>query len=324
MKEGFLFMKVLITGGAGFIGSHVCEAVLKKGHDVICVDNFNNYYDPKIKEENIAACLKNSSFTLRKTDITCFEELDHIFKEEAEIEVVIHLAARAGVRPSIENPLLYEQVNVRGTLNLLELCKKYQVRKFVFGSSSSVYGENKKVPFSESDPLPNMVSPYAVTKRAAEMLCQLYHDLHGIDMVCLRLFTVYGPRGRPEMAAYLFSQGIDQGKEIQVFGDGTTERDYTYVADIVEGIIACLGKDFGFEIINLGNSSPISLKKFVSVAEKVVGKKAIIKRLPMQNGDVTRTYADISKAKKLIGYSPQTNIEKGMKKVFEWYQKERK
>lgn len=311
-------MNLLVTGGAGFIGSHLCEALLDKGHSVVCVDNFNDYYNPKAKEKNVQRCLKSRNYTLLRKDITDFAGLGQIFKER-EFDQVVHIAAAVGVRDSIERPLLFEKVNVGGTLNLLELCNKFGVKKFIFASSSSVYGENKKIPFSESDATDNIVSPYAATKKAAEILCETYSRLYGINVTCLRFFTVYGPRGRPEMAPYKFTKIIDEEKEVPMFGDGSSKRDYTYISDIIKGIMAAVGKEFRFEVINLGNSSPVELRELVSVIEKVVGKKARIKKMPLQKGDVPLTFADVSKAKRLLGYEPKVRLEEGIKSFFEWY-----
>lgn len=310
-------MRLLITGCAGFIGSHVCEALLKRGDSVVGVDDLNDYYDVKNKEKNLAT-LKHKNFKFFKEDIRNYEELRKIFDKEKP-DKVVHIAARAGVRPSIQFPLLYQQVNVGGTLNLLDLAKDFKVKSFVFASSSSVYGNQKKTPFSETDNVDNPISPYAATKKAAELLCHTYHHLYKMKITCLRFFTVYGPRGRPDMAPYLFTDLISKGKPIHKFGDGTTQRDYTYIADIVKGVIVAIDRELDFEIINLGNNKPVMLNDFIQVIEKTTGKKAIIKEMPMQPGDVDITYADISKASKLLGYKPETSIEEGMKKFVEWY-----
>ena len=313
-------MKILVTGGAGFIGSHVCEALLARGDSVICLDNFNDYYDPKVKEENIKECLKNSSFSLIRPDITDYGELARIF-DKNKIDKIIHLAARAGVRDSLTNPFIYEQVNVKGTLNLLELAKNHDVKKFVFGSSSSVYGLNKKVPFSEGDNVDDIISIYGSTKRAAELLCKNYNQLFGLNVCCLRFFTVYGPRGRPDMAVHKFTRLINEGKEIPVFGDGHSKRDYTFVSDIVAGVLAALDKELGFEIINLGDSNSIELKYLISLIEENLGKRAKIKNMEMQPGDVPITFADISQAKRLLAYEPKVKIEEGIKRFVEWYRR---
>jgi len=301
-------MNLLITGGAGFIGSHLCEAVLEKDHSVICIDDFNDYYSPKIKEKNIEGCLKSKRFELFREDISDHNSIKKIF-ERKKIDQVIHIAARAGVRESISNPLLFEQVNVKGTLNLLQLCMEFNIKKFIFTSSSSVYGNNKKIPFSETDTTDNIISHYAATKRSAEIFCEVYSRLYGIKITCLRLFTVYGPRGRPEMAPYKFTKLIYGEKEVPIFGDGNSKRDYTYISDIIDGIVSTIDKDFKFEIINLGNSKPIELRKFISIIENTVGKKAKIKKLPHQKGDVSITFADISKAKELLNYSPKVDLD---------------
>jgi UDP-glucuronate 4-epimerase len=311
-------MAVLVTGGAGFIGSHLIEKLLSENKNIICFDNFNNYYEPKIKLSNIAGCMGNPNFVLIEGDIRDTDSLNSLFKTH-NITEVVHLAARAGVRPSLEHPMLYQDVNVKGTINLLEIVRIYGVRNFVFGSSSSVYGINSKVPFNENDKIDKPVSPYAATKRAAELLCFTYHHLYDIPITCLRFFTVYGPRQRPDMAIHKFTRLIDQGKEITMFGDGKSKRDYTYVADIIDGIVTALYNPFGFEIFNLGDSKTVELQYLVSLIEKNLDKKAIIKRLPDQPGDVPITYADISKASDLLGYQPKVSIEEGIEKFVSWF-----
>lgn len=311
-------MKILVTGGAGFIGSHTIRKLLSLHYAVVCVDNFNSYYDPKIKEHNILDFKKNKNFTLYKKDICDIGEMEKIFKKEKP-DKIIHLAARAGVRPSIENPDLYFQTNVLGTLNLLKLSVQYHCQNFVYASSSSVYGSNKKIPFSEKDSTDNPISPYAASKKGAEELCYTYHYLYKLPISVLRFFTVYGPSGRPDMAPYLFVDAISKGRTITRFGKGNTKRDYTYIDDIVSGIISSLKKDFSFEIINLGNNKPVMLNKFISVIEKHLGKKAKIVEKPIPAGDVPITYADITKAKRLLGFRPKTTIEEGMGKFIKWY-----
>ena len=313
-------MNILVTGGAGFIGSHVCDKLLESCYSIICIDDFNNYYNPQIKENNIKKCLKNPNFKLYRLDIRNFEKLENIFKEN-KIDKIVHLAARAGVRASLENPELYFDVNVNGTKNLLELAVKYKIKNFIFASSSSVYGVNKKIPFSEDDNVDNQISPYAKSKRKTELLCKQYHEKNNLSITCLRFFTVYGPRGRPDMAPYKFTKLISNNEEIKMYGDGTSKRDYTYILDITDGIISALDKDFAFEIINLGDSNTVELKHFIRLIEENVGRKAKIKQLPMQKGDVPVTYADISKAKRLLGYEPKVKIEEGMKRFVEWYKK---
>ena len=309
---------ILVTGGAGFIGSHVCDRLLELGHKVICLDNLNNYYSPATKIENIKHNISNPNFILQVLSITKKEHMKEVFKTY-NIDVVIHLAARAGVRPSIEHPLWYQETNVDGTVNLLELSKQHKVKKFIFGSSSSVYGENKKIPFSEIDDVNNPISPYAASKKACELFCYTYSYLTGLDIACLRFFTVYGPRGRPEMAIYLFTKWIMEGTAISMFGDGETMRDYTYISDIVNGIVSCIDVNFKYEIINLGNSNPIKLKNLVSTIEKITGKKAKIEQKPIPKGDVPLTYADLTKAKRLLDYEPKVSIEEGIKNFYEWF-----
>ena len=309
--------KVVVTGGAGFIGSHICKTLLKRGDFVVCIDNLDDYYDPKIKENNISELIRNPSFKFYKKDITDYQDMEDIFHEENP-EKVIHMAAKAGVRFSIEKPLLYEKVNIKGTLNLLELSVKHKIKNFIFASSSSVYGERKNVPFKETDKIDNPISPYAATKKAAELLSYTYHHLHNLNITCLRFFTVYGPSGRPDMATHKFITSILNEKPIDMYGDGTSIRDYTYVADIVNGIISALDKNLGYEIINLGGSNPIELKNFISTMEKVIGKKAIINKMSLLDGDVTKTYADIDKAKRLLGWIPKTSLEEGLRKTFEY------
>jgi len=316
-------MKILVTGGAGFIGSNTINSLLARGGcEVICVDDFNDYYDPSIKEKNIESFLTNPRFKLYRADICDMKKMDEVFSKEKP-DKVIHLAARAGVRESIKKPSLYVNVNVNGTVNMLELAKKYNIKNFVFASSSSVYGNQKKLPFSENDPAAKSVSVYAATKKTGEDIAHLYHRMFGINITCLRFFTVYGPAGRPDMAPYKFVRLILNGEQIPKYGDGFSKRDYTYVEDVVAGILAALDKNLPYEIINLGNSETVSLNDFISLIEKLTGKKAKVKKMPMQPGDVLITYADIAKAKKLLGYKPKTSFEQGMKRFIEWYKKDK-
>ncbi|GFP18972.1 UDP-glucuronate 4-epimerase [Candidatus Hakubella thermalkaliphila] len=315
-------MTVLITGGAGFIGSHLAENLVAEGYRVICIDDFNDYYDPRIKWENIAGLQARPEFRLVKGDITNKETLEELFSAW-NIDQVVHLAARAGVRPSLRQPALYEKVNVGGTINLLEQCVRHQVKKFIFGSSSSVYGEQDKIPFSEEDRIERPISPYAATKRAAELICYTYHHLYQLPVICLRFFTVYGPRQRPEMAIHKFTSLIYQRQPIPLYGDGSSSRDYTFISDIVSGLRAAMDRNFGYEIINLGNSSPIQLKELVRLIEEALGLKARIDFQPPQSGDVTRTYADISKAQKLLGYHPEVPIEEGVALFVDWFKRNR-
>ncbi|MFH1586616.1 MAG: GDP-mannose 4,6-dehydratase [Candidatus Diapherotrites archaeon] len=309
--------KILVTGGAGFIGSTLCEKLLDSGKAIICLDNFNDYYSPEIKRNNLSNCLENENFKLIKADIREKEKLSEIFAGE-EFDKVVHLAALAGVRYSIDKPQLFEDVNVKGTLNLLELAKDKNLKNFVFASSSSVYGVSKKIPFKEDDS-GNPISPYGKTKQSGEKLCREYSEKHGMNISCLRFFTVYGPRQRPDMAIHKFTDLIENGKEIPLFGDGKSQRDYTYIDDIVAGIAAAVDKEFKFEIFNLGNSKTVELNYLVSLIEKELGKKAKINRLPNQEGDVPITYADISKSREMLGFNPKTPIEEGIVKFVEWY-----
>ncbi len=310
---------ILVTGAGGFIGSHLVDRLLADGYDVVGLDNFDNFYDPAIKRRNLRNALNNKHFRLMEGDIRDTETIQHAGEGS---DAVVHLAARAGVRPSIRDPLLYEDVNIRGTLNILDMCRKNGVSRLLFGSSSSVYGINSKVPFAEDDPVGCPISPYAASKRAAELMCFTYHHLYGFSITCLRFFTVYGPRQRPEMAIHKFTRCIDQGREITLFGDGTSARDYTYVDDIIDGVVAALDQPAGFEIINLGGSQTTRLRELVSLIEDALGKKADIKWLPDQPGDVPITYADISKAKRLLGYSPKVPVTEGIPRFVEWYKKQ--
>lgn len=312
--------KALITGGAGFIGSYLAEALLREGYSVSIVDNFDPYYSPCSKRANLTEIGKVGSFTLHEVDIRGLETLGEVFSAERP-EIVVHLAAMAGVRPSIQKPKLYEQVNVAGTLNLLELARIHKVRKFIFGSSSSVYGTNASVPFSENELQLKPVSPYAATKLAGELLCYTYSHLHRLPVVCLRFFTVYGPRQRPDLAICKFASLIGEGKVVPIFGDGSSRRDYTYVDDIVQGLLAAVAYETQFDVFNLGNSHTITLLEMVKMLEKIIGKPAILNYLPPQAGDVPLTWANISKARKHLNYEPCTQIADGLRRFWEWYSK---
>jgi len=311
-------MNILVTGGAGFIGSNLCEKLTGAGEKIICIDNFNDYYNPKIKEENLRNFEGSTNFILYRMDILDREKLEEVFTKH-RFDMVIHLAARAGVRPSISNASLYEAVNVHGTVNILECCRKYGIGKLIFASSSSVYGGNKKIPFSEDDIVDRPISPYAATKKAGELICYTYSYLFNISVYCYRFFTVYGPRQRPEMAIYKFTKLITEEKPIEIFGDGTSSRDYTYVEDIVDVIASNLENVNGYEIINLGNSNPVKVTELIKLIEKAANKKAQIKYTGVQAGDVPVTYADILKAKKMLKYNPKTRIEEGINKFTAWY-----
>jgi UDP-glucuronate 4-epimerase len=312
---------ILITGGAGFIGSHLLDRLLAciTEEQIVVVDNFNDYYDPNLKRQNIAAALDNPHFALYEGDIRDFDFLDKLF-EQYHFGQVVHLAAMAGVRASLENPAVYVDVDIKGTVNLLELAHRYAVKNFVSASSSSVYGLNSKVPFAETDPVDNQISPYAVAKRAGELYCETYARLYKFPIASLRFFTVYGPRQRPEMAIRKFTTLIDQGKPIPFFGDGSSRRDYTYIDDIVAGIMAAMNiRKPGHFIYNLGNSHTISLMEMVAIIEKNLDKKAILQKMPNQAGDVPITYADLTKSKAELNYQPKVSLEEGIKRFITWY-----
>jgi UDP-glucuronate 4-epimerase len=313
---------ILITGGAGFIGSHLVDRLLTEGEwRVTVVDDFNNFYDPTIKRENVRAHLRNSAYELHEVDIRDRLTLKEVTAGK-RFDCIVHLAARAGVRPSLTQPLLYSETNINGTLNLLELAREHNVKQFVFGSSSSVYGANAKVPFSEDDPAFHPISPYAATKGAGELLCHTYSHLYDMRCVCLRFFTVYGARQRPDLAIHKFARLISEGKPIPVFGDGTTRRDYTYIDDIVGGVRAAIDyAESNYEVINLGESRTVELRELISLLEKELDQHAVIDWQPLQPGDVPQTFADITKAKRLLSYNPQTQIEEGIHHFVDWFQR---
>ncbi|MBN2302208.1 MAG: GDP-mannose 4,6-dehydratase [Lentisphaerae bacterium] len=315
-------MRVLVTGGAGFIGSHLVERLLARGDHVVVIDNLNDYYDPRLKRRNIESSLANKAMTFLEGDILNGIFLDKVFGNHS-FNVVVHLAARAGVRPSLKNPLLYEEVNCRGTLNILEQLRRNEIHRFVFASSSSVYGNVKEVPFREDARVDRPVSPYAATKAAGELYCHNYHHLHGISTTALRFFTAYGPRQRPDMAIHKFTRLIDEGLPIPFYGDGTSERDYTFIDDIVDGVVSAVDKNLGFEIINLGESRTTSLSELVAIIEKTLGKNATLQKMSPQPGDVEITCADVSKARKLLGYNPSTSVENGVERFVQWYMETR-
>jgi UDP-glucuronate 4-epimerase len=316
-------MNFLVTGGAGFIGSHVCERLLRDGHRVWAFDDLNDFYDPQVKRRNLREIQTVvQPFEFFHGDLTDRAALDELFGS-VKFDQVIHLAARAGVRPSLDQPALYQRVNVEGTVNVLEAARKTGVKKITIASSSSVYGVNSKTPFAESDPIFSAVSPYAASKLACEALGHAWHHLYQMDVAMLRFFTVYGPRQRPDLAIHKFTKLIDAGKPIPVFGDGSTARDHTFIADILEGIMACTKNEFGFEIFNLGESQVIRLDRLIELIESALGKKAVIDRQPLQPGDVPITFADISKARRMLGYNPQVKAEKGIPLFVDWFRKNR-
>ena len=311
-------MRILVTGGAGFIGSHLAEKLLATGHEVVVLDDFNDFYDPQIKHANIAGFA--SDVTVCRVDLRDSESVRSVFRRE-KVGAIVHIAARAGVRPSIQHPRLYYDTNVIGTLHLLEAARVAGVERFIFASSSSVYGASKTVPFSEEQPLVQTLSPYGATKAAGEFLCSSYSHLYRIRVVALRYFTVYGPRQRPDLAIHKFTRRIYTGQPIDQFGDGSTRRDYTYIDDIIQGTMAAL--DYSgpmYDVFNLGESQSINLKNLISAIESALGKQAKINELPEQAGDMPLTYADISKARKLLGYNPTTKLSEGLPKFIDWFQ----
>jgi UDP-glucuronate 4-epimerase len=313
----FPFQKILVTGGAGFIGSHCSEALLARGVEVVVLDDFNDFYDPAIKAANLAGIADR--ITLIRGDIRDNDLIEKTFTDH-RFDAVIHLAARAGVRPSISDPKLYFTTNIDGTFNLLDACRHHGVNRFIFASSSSVYGINEKVPFAETDRIERTISPYAATKIAGEQICSNYSYLFGIHCACLRFFTVYGPRQRPDLAIAKFTRAIREGKPIDRYGDGSTARDYTYVDDIVQGVLAAAAhtETSPFEIFNLGGSATTTLAELIAMIEDAVGKPAVIRQLPDQPGDVPKTYADVDKARRLLGYEPHTPIREGVRKYAAW------
>lgn len=315
-------MNYFITGGAGFIGSSLAEKLLELGHKIVVIDNFCDFYDPNIKENNVKELIQNPNFKLYREDIRNKVALKNIF-DENKIDFVVHLAAMAGVRPSIENPVLYQEVNSIGTQNILEEMRSHNITNLVMASSSSVYGNCKEVPFREDMVVDFAISPYAATKKANEVMTHVYHKLFGINVIMLRFFTVYGPKQRPDLAINKFTKLMLQGKSIPMFGDGTTSRDYTYITDIVDGIIRACNyveqNDSIYEILNLGNSSPVSLKEMILEIGSALGITPKIEQLSMQPGDVEKTFADISKAQKMIGYEPKTSFKQGIENFVKWY-----
>ena len=311
-------MNYLITGGAGFIGSSLTERLLDDNNKIFVIDNFNDYYDVNLKEKNIQPFLANKNYKLYRGDICDRNLVKEIFRQN-HIDVVVHIAARAGVRPSLEDPLEYVRSNIEGTINILENMKEFSCKKIVFASSSSVYGNCTAEKFSEDLKVTEPISPYAATKSACEQFLYTYSKLYGINAICLRFFTVYGPKQRPDLAIRKFIELIEQDKSIPVYGDGSTMRDYTYIEDIINGICAAIEYDkTPYEIINLGGGSPVTLSQMIRTIEKVLNKQAKIERLPMQPGDVNKTVSDISKAQKLLNYEPKTTFEEGIKKFVEW------
>jgi len=311
----------LVTGGAGFIGSHVCERLLADGHAVWAFDDLNDFYDPQIKRGNLRDIQSLAKpFEFLHGDLTDRAAVEELFGS-VKFDQVIHLAARAGVRPSLAEPALYQRVNVEGTVNILEAARRNGVKKITIASSSSVYGVNAKVPFSEGDPIFSAISPYAASKLACEALGHVYHHIYGLDVAMLRFFTVYGPRQRPDLAIHKFARLISAGKPIPVFGDGSTARDYTFITDILDGVLACTRKEFGFEIFNLGESQTVTLSQLIEFLEQALGQKAILDRQPLQPGDVPITFADVSKARARLEYQPRVKIAEGIPLFVDWFRK---
>lgn len=316
-------MNILVTGGVGFIGSHVCEHLLDAGHTVCALDDLNDFYDPAIKQNTLRELqTRAQSFAFVHADITERDELDEVLASMS-FDQIIHLAARAGVRPSLEQPALYQRVNVEGTTNLLETARKRGIKKVTIASSSSVYGINSNIPFSEEDPIFRAISPYAASKLACEALGHTYHHVYGMDICMLRFFTVYGPRQRPDLAIHKFAKLLQANQPITVFGNGSSSRDYTYITDTVAGVIACTEQEFGYEIINLGESETVELNRLIELLETDFKIKADIIHQPEQPGDVPITYANIEKAQRLLGYHPKTKIEDGIPKFMEWFLKQK-
>jgi UDP-glucuronate 4-epimerase len=309
---------ILVTGGAGFIGSHLAEALLRGGRPVVVLDNFDGFYDPAIKRRNVEGALGAEGYRLVQGDIRDDAALERAFAG-GRVTCVVHLAARAGVRPSIADPALYASVNLDGTVRLLEACRRHGVRRFVFGSSSSVYGNNPTVPFSESDPVDRPISPYAATKKAGEVLCHAYHHLWGMDVACLRFFTVYGPRQRPEMAIHKFAAALAAGREIEQYGDGRSARDYTYVSDIVDGIVRAVERGSGYHVWNLGGSKTVTLAELVQKIAARLGVTPNVRRLPAQPGDVERTWADVALARNDLGWEPRVDLDRGLDLFLDWF-----
>ncbi len=311
-------MKILVTGGAGFIGSHTVKKLIKLGHQVVIVDNFNDYYDPQLKEDRIKIFLKGLKFKLYRLDIADYKKLEKVFKKE-RFDKIIHLAAQAGVRYSLTHPFVYERSNILGTLNLLELCRHYKVRDFIFASTSSVYGNSRQFPCREDSRTDQPISLYSATKKADEVLAYAYHNLYGLRCVALRFFNVYGIWDRPDLALPKFVRNILADKPVEIYGRGQMSRDFTHINDIVEGIVVVVRKSFKYEIFNLGRSHPEKLMDFIKMIEKYLGKKAKKKMMPMQAGDVRATWADVSKARRLLGYRPKVKIRDGIGEYVEWY-----
>jgi len=312
-------MKILVTGTAGFIGFHLAKALLERGDKVIGVDDLNDYYDVKLKQDRNEILKKHENYKFHKIDIADYEKLKDIFSED--IDCVVNLAAQAGVRYSLENPHVYEKSNNKGFLNILELCRRFEIKNVVYASSSSVYGESKEIPFKEEQQLDKPISLYAATKKSNELMAYTYHHLYNLNCIGLRFFTVYGEWGRPDMALYKFVKNIVNGKPIDVYNNGDMKRDFTYISDVVDGVVAAIDNPMEYEVINLGRGEPQDLMYFIKCIEKSLGRKAMKNMMPMQPGDVPLTYADTTKAEKLLNYEPKVSIEEGVKRFVEWFER---
>lgn len=316
-------MRILVTGAAGFIGSHLCERLLERGDEVLGIDNFDPFYDHGVKQRNLQEILPHGNFHFFQKDICDTDEMQTLWESDcSRLDAIVHLAAKAGVRPSIENPLGYERTNILGTMNLLNLAVEMKVQpKFIFASSSSVYGNNPKLPFSETDNVDNPISPYAATKKAGELICYTYHHLYNLPVTALRFFTVYGPRQRPDLAIHRFVGSFLRGETIDMYGNGSSSRDYTYIDDVIDGVIAAVDRCEGYEIINLGSEHPVKLTDMIETIRRVTGMDTEVNQLPMQPGDVNHTYADVEKAKYLLNYNPKMPFEQGIELFVDWYRK---
>ena len=314
-------MRVLVTGGAGFVGSTLCDALLQRGDEVVVIDNFNDYYSPARKRANVAALGPQSAFTLYEADFTDAETVDRIVGKHKP-HVIAHIGAMGSVRYSVQHPHLYVETNVTGTLNMLEAARKYDVGNFVFASTSSVYGQTEKIPFEETDPTDRPLAPYPATKKAAEVLGHAYHNMHGLNFTALRFFNVYGPKGRPDMMPYIVLDRIVRRDQITLFDNGQMRRDWTYIDDIIQGVMAAVDMPQPYEIVNLGCGEPVWMSEFMEIAQRIAGQEAIVTVVPAPDSEPKVTYANIDKARRLYGYDPRTSLEDGLGRFWEWYQRE--
>ena len=314
-------MRYLVTGGAGFVGSHLCEALLARGDEVICLDNFNDYYSPQRKHRNVAAAREHPAFTLISADIREDEAIDAAFAAHRP-DKVAHIAAMGSISYSVRHPKLYEEVNIRGTINILDAARRYDTRGVVLASTSSIYGRTDKIPFVETDSTDRPLAPYPASKKADEVIAAAYNTSYGLPCICVRFFNVYGPRGRPDMTPYMFTDAIAHDRPITLYDGGRPRRDWTYIDDIIAGVVAALDADFGYEIFNLGRGQPVVMRDFVTIIERLVGKRAQIVEAPLPPNEALVTYADVGKARRLLGYDPRISIEEGMGRFWRWFQDE--